>query len=51
VFIITNWNMVKIKRILHRNQNRIGIFIAQNHEKEFAVRGISGSLWSKTLKC
>ncbi|HTO14965.1 MAG TPA: tyrosine-type recombinase/integrase, partial [Edaphocola sp.] len=43
--------MISIKRIVHRNDKRIGIFIPKYHQKENSVRGIHGRLWSQSLSC
>lgn len=43
--------MISIKKITHRDEQRIGIFIPKNHQKESAVRGINGRRWSQTLTC
>ncbi|HTO15663.1 MAG TPA: hypothetical protein VLZ83_07820 [Edaphocola sp.] len=43
--------MISIKRIVHRNGKRIGIFIPKYHQKEISVRGIHGRLWSQSLSC
>ncbi len=43
--------MVSIKRINHRDAQRIAIFLPKGHEKENLVRAIIGRLWSRTFNC
>jgi site-specific recombinase XerD len=40
-----------IKKIVHRDEERIAIFIPFNHEKLSSIKAIEGRRWSTTLKC